>query len=68
MIKNCENAGIKHANNSKAFIKCSNTMNDIYENIDDYNPSRKTKILIIFDDCWYYDKQKIPIINQRIIY
>ena len=51
LIKNCENAGIKHANNSKAFIKCSNTMNDIYENIDDYNLSRKTKILIIFDDC-----------------
>ena len=25
-------------------------MNDIYENIDDYNPNRKRKILIIFDD------------------
>ena len=25
-------------------------MNDIYENIDDYNPSRKRKILIVFDD------------------
>ena len=25
-------------------------MDDIYENIDDYNPNRKKKILIIFDD------------------
>ena len=25
-------------------------MDSIYENIDDYNPSRKRKILIVFDD------------------
>ena len=25
-------------------------MDDVYNNIDDYNPSRKTKILIVFDD------------------
>ena len=25
-------------------------MNDIYENINDYNPNRKRKILIVFDD------------------
>ena len=50
LIKNCENAGIKHLNDSKAFIECSNTMDDVYENIDDYNPNRKRKILIIFDD------------------
>ena len=50
LIKNRENAGIKHLNDSKAFIDCSNTMDDVYENIDDYNPNRKRKILIIFDD------------------
>ena len=50
LIKNRENAGIKHLNDSKAFIECSNTMDDVYENIDDYNPNRKRKILIIFDD------------------
>ena len=37
-IKKCEDAGIKYLNDSKAFIDCSNTMDDIYENIDDYNP------------------------------
>ena len=50
MIKNRENAGIKHVNNSKAFIECSNTKDDVYENINDYNPTRKRKSLIVFDD------------------
>ena len=50
LIKNRKNAGIKHLNDSNAFIECSNTMDDVYENIDDYNPSRKRKILIVFDD------------------
>ena len=50
LIKNCENAGIKHLNDSKAFIDCSNTMDDVYKNIDHYNPNRKRKVLIVFDD------------------
>ena len=50
LIKNRENAGIKHLNNSKTFIECSNTMDDIYENINDYNPNRRRKILSVFDD------------------
>ena len=49
-IKNRKNAGIKHLNDSSAFIDCSNTMNDIYENIGHYNPSRKRKILIVLDE------------------
>ena len=50
LIKNREDVGIKHLNDSKAFIECSNTMNDFYENIDNYNLKRKRKILIVFDD------------------
>ena len=41
LIKKCENAGIRHLNNSNAFIEYSNTMDDVYENIDEYNPNRK---------------------------
>ena len=41
LIKNCENAGIKDLND---------TVDDIYENINDYNPNRRRKILIVFDD------------------
>ena len=40
----------EHFNNSNAFIECSNTMDDVYEKIDDYNPSRKRKTLIVFND------------------
>ena len=50
LIKNRENAETKHLNNSKAFIECSNTMDDVYENINDYNPNKRRKILIVFDD------------------
>ena len=50
LIKNRENAGIKHLNDSKAFIEYSNTMNDVYENIDNYNPNKRRKIIITFDD------------------
>ena len=31
-------------------FECSNTMDDVYGNINDYNSSRKRKILIVFDD------------------
>ena len=50
LIKKRKDAGIKHLNDPNAFIECSNTMDDVYENIHDYNPSRKRKILIVFDD------------------
>ena len=50
LIKNCENAGIRYLNDPNAFIECSNTRDDIYENINDYNPGRRGKILIAFDD------------------
>ena len=41
--KKREEAGIKHLNNPNAFIECSNTMDDVYENINGYNPIRKRK-------------------------
>ena len=50
LIKNRENTGIKHLNDSKAFIESSNTMDDIYENINNYNPNRRRKMLIVFYD------------------
>ena len=50
LIKNRENAGIKHVNDGNAFVEYSNTMDDVYKNIDDYNPTRRKKILIVFDD------------------
>ena len=48
LIKKRKDVGIKHLNGPNAFIECSNTMDNVYENIHDYNSSRKRKILIIF--------------------
>ena len=50
LIKKRENAGIKNLNDPSAFIEYSNTMDDVYSNIDDCNPKRKRKSLIVFDD------------------
>ena len=50
LIKKREDAGIKHLNDLNAFIECSNTMDDVYENIDDYNSSRRRKIFFVLDD------------------
>ena len=36
LIKKREDAGTKHFSEPNAFIECSNTMNDVYENMDDY--------------------------------
>ena len=49
-IKKREDAGIKQVNNPNAFIECSNTMDNVYENINDYNPSRKRKVVTVFND------------------
>ena len=35
--------------NPKAFMEYSNDMQDVYKNIEDYNPGKKHKILIVFD-------------------
>ena len=50
LIKKRENAGIKRFNDPNAFMECSNTMDDVYENTHDYNPSRKRQMLISFDN------------------
>ena len=50
MIKKRENAGIKNYNDPTALIEHSNTMDNVFSNVDDCNPKRKRKILIVFDD------------------
>ena len=49
-INKRESTGLKHFNDSKAFIEHSNDMDNIYTNIEEYNPNKKRKILLVFDD------------------
>ena len=53
LIKKREEAGI-YINELKAFIEYSNTMDDAYNSISNYDPKRKRKILIVFDDMIAY--------------
>ena len=70
LIKKPENVGTDHFNDPNAFIECSNKMDDVYENIDDYNPSKKRKILIVFHEMIadIMSNNKISNDNQRIVY
>ena len=50
MIKKREQVGIKNLEDENAFIEYSNNMDDIYDDIEDYNKKRKKKVFIVFDD------------------
>ena len=47
LINKRESIGLKHFNDPKAFIDYSNDMHDVYKNIDEYNPNKENKILIV---------------------
>ena len=70
LIKKREDAGTKHFNDSKAFIEYLNKMFDIHKNIKDYNPNKKRKILIVFDDMiadMLSNKKLNPIVTELFI-
>ena len=50
LIKKREQAGTRNLKDPAAFIEYSNNMDDIYDDIEDYNKERKRKVLIVFDD------------------
>ena len=52
MNKKRKDVATNHFNDPNAFIECSNTVNDVYENIDDSSPSRKRKDLIALADMY----------------
>ena len=45
-----EKVGIETLNNPKAFINYSQTIDDVYENSKDYNPTKKRRVSIVLDD------------------
>ena len=57
-------------NDSEAFIEYSNDMDNIYKNIEEYNPNKKYKILIVFDDMiagMVSNKKLNPIVSELFI-
>ena len=62
--------GLKCLNDSKPFFKYSHAMNDIYKNVDEHNPNKKRKILIVFDAIivdTLINKKLNPIVTELFI-
>ena len=64
-----EGTGLKYLNDLKAFIKYSNDMDDIYENIEEYNPNKKRKIFFFYDMIadMLSNKKRNPIVTELFI-
>ena len=69
LINKRQRTGLKHFNDSKAFIEYSKNMIDIYKNIEDYNPNKKWKKLIVFDMIadMLSNKNLNPIVTKLFI-
>ena len=70
LINKRESTGSKYFSDSKAFIEYSNDMDDIYKNIENYNPNKKIKILTVFDDMIadkLSNKKLNPIVTELFI-
>ena len=50
LIDEREKVRIENLKNPKAFVDYSQTIDDVYENLEDYNPTKKRRVLIVFDD------------------
>ena len=50
LINKREQAGVKNLNDPNAFIEYSDDMNDVLDDINNYNKNRDKNVLIVFDD------------------
>ena len=67
LINKREKVGLNHFNDPKAFMEYLNDMQAVYKNIEDYNPIKKRKILIVFDDMIadvISNNKLIPIVTE----
>ena len=70
LINKREKVRLYHFKDSKAFRKYSNDMQDVYKNIEDYNPGKKSKILVVFDDMiadMINNKKLNPVVTELFI-
>ena len=70
LINKRENVGLNRYDDPKVFMEYSNDMQDVYKNIEDYNPGKKRKVLIVFDDMiadTINNKKLNPIVTELFI-
>ena len=69
-INKREKVGLNHFNDLKASMEYSNDMQDVHKNIEDCNPIKKRKILLVFDDMiadMIKNNKLNPIVTQLFI-
>ena len=62
--------GLNHFNDPKAFMEYSNDMQDVYKSIEDYNTTKKRKVLTVFDDMiadMINNNKLNPIVTESFI-
>ena len=70
LINGREKVGIENLKNPKTFIDYSRKNDDAYENLEDYNPTKKRRVLIVFDDIivdMESNKKLSPIVTELFI-
>ena len=70
LINKREKVGLDHFNDFKAFMEYSNDRKDVYRNIEHYNPGKKRKMLIVFDDMIadvINNKKLNPVVIELLI-
>ena len=70
LINKPEKVGLDHFKDPRASIEYSNDMQDVYKTIEDYNPRKKCKILIVFDDMiadMINNKKLNPVVTELFI-
>ena len=70
LINEREKVGLNNFDDPKAFMEYSNDMQDVYKSIEDYNPIKKRKVLIVFDDMiadMINNKKLNPVVTELFI-
>ena len=70
LINKREKVGIDHFNDPKTFIEYSNDMQNIYNSLEECNPRKKRKVLIVLDDMiadMINNKKLNPVVTELFI-
>ena len=65
-----EKAELNHYDDPKGFMDYSNNIQDVYKNIEEYNPGKNRAVLIIFDDMiadMISNKKLNPVVTKLFI-
>ena len=70
LINGREKVGIENLKTLKAFIDYSQTVDDVYKNLEDYTPTKKRRVIILFDHMiadMESNKKLNPIVTELFL-